>query len=114
MIQFFLDDLIRSGITFDRVILFGSCATGYASDQSDIDIAIVSPQFQGLDLSARFHLLGRHIIHVVKTYHMPIDVIPLTPEEFRQEKSIRMDFIKMGRVLRIEDLQGLHSPPVDA
>lgn len=78
------------------VILFGSCSTGSSTDQSDVDIALISPDFQGLEFSKRFHLIGKHIIKTIQHHHIPMDVIPLTLDEYEKENSIRMTFIRSG------------------
>jgi uncharacterized protein len=99
VIQFFTDELRQSGMEINAVILFGSYSTGSATDQSDIDIAIVSQSFLDYEFSNRFHLIGRHIVKTVQQYHIPIDVIPLTQDEYENEKSIRMEFIRSGTVI---------------
>lgn len=46
--QEFLDMVSSVGIRLERVILFGSYAKGNANKWSDIDIALVSKDFQGI------------------------------------------------------------------
>ena len=41
----FTDVLIKNGIRVEKVILYGSYASGKAHSDSDIDLAIVSPDF---------------------------------------------------------------------
>lgn len=43
----FVRDVQRSGVRLQRAYLFGSYATGRAHRHSDIDIALVSPDFTG-------------------------------------------------------------------
>lgn len=96
IIQFLIDELRLSGIKIHAVVLFGSCSTGLATDQSDIDIVIVSQNFNDIEFSHRFHILGKHIVKTVQHFHVPVDVIPLTPDEYENEKSIRIEFIRSG------------------
>lgn len=96
VIRFFIEELKNSGLIINGIVLFGSYSTGTANEQSDIDITIVSEQFEGLEFSKRFHFLGKSIVKTVQKYHIPFDVIPLTLNEYKNEKSIRMDFIRNG------------------
>ena len=96
IIQHLTEELQKSGVNTDSVHLFGSYAHGTASEESDIDIAVISPDFRGYLFSYRFHLLGSALINTIRKYQVPIDIIPLTPEEFKHEQSIRMDFIHQG------------------
>ena len=45
--------LLSNGITVDRVMLFGSYANGTPHEWSDIDLAVVSPDFEGMPTSRR-------------------------------------------------------------
>ena len=96
IIQYLTEKLQKSGVNTDSVHLFGSYTNGTASEESDIVIAVISPDFRGFQFSKRFHLLGSALISTIRKYQVPIDIIPLTPEEFEHEQSIRMDFIHQG------------------
>jgi len=109
IIQHLAGELQKSGVTISSVRLFGSCAAGTASYESDIDIAVVSPDFREYEFSKRFHLLGSAIIRTIRQYHTPIDVIPLTPEEYECAQSLRMDFIRQGIEIKVTD-QNQSSP----
>ena len=41
------------GVTAERVVLFGSYATGKAKEFSDIDLLIISSDFQGKNIRER-------------------------------------------------------------
>ncbi|PWR75892.1 nucleotidyltransferase domain-containing protein [Methanospirillum stamsii] len=114
IIQFFIQELEKSGLQVNPVILFGSYSTGTATDQSDIDIAIVSDKFQGCEFSKRFHMLGKHIVKTVQKYHIPFDVIPLTKEEYNNEQSIRMEFIRGGIIMHPDTICFSHPDPAEA
>ena len=45
VIKKFVKALKREGITIDRVILYGSHATGNVRPDSDIDVAVISKDF---------------------------------------------------------------------
>lgn len=51
-----IDDLVRrlaEGIRIEAIVLYGSYARGNAYEDSDIDIAVISPDFEGVPLSVR-------------------------------------------------------------
>lgn len=59
--------------------LFGSQARQEATPDSDIDILVVSPTFNGLDLWTRYNRLG----FVAGSFTEPLQFYPVTPREFR-------------------------------
>lgn len=63
-------------IRVERIVLFGSRAHGEASETSDIDLLIVSPDF-GYDALADYTLLYR----CIPPLHVDVDAIPRTPEQ---------------------------------
>lgn len=63
----------------DRIILFGSRATGEAGRDSDVDLIIISKDFEGKD----------HFERSAKMYdywdsELPVDFLCYTPEEFKK------------------------------
>jgi predicted nucleotidyltransferase len=65
------------GIAAEQVILFGSYATGKAKEMSDIDVLIVSSDFQGKNVRERLELLGVAAIRIME----PIQAYGFTPGE---------------------------------
>src|SRR3989344_6035809 len=68
---------ISKVVNIEKVILFGSWARGDANKNSDIDITILSNDFEKIKYfkrSGKFYLKWNHLIN--------IDIICLTPEEF--------------------------------
>ena len=47
LIDKYISELRKNGIEISKVILYGSYAYGVPNEKSDIDLAIVSPQFDG-------------------------------------------------------------------
>ena len=45
VVKAYLDNLADNGVRVDFVVLYGSQAKGLANDDSDIDLLVVSPQF---------------------------------------------------------------------
>jgi len=57
-----LDDFVRrvqTRIRLEAVILYGSFAKGTANESSDIDIAVISPDFEGLPTWDRQEIIAR-------------------------------------------------------
>ena len=50
---------LQKGIRIEAVILYGSYAQGAPHEWSDVDIAVISPDFEGLSLSKRQEILSR-------------------------------------------------------
>jgi len=50
---------LQQHIRVDKVILFGSYANGRPNEWSDIDLAIISPDFDGLSMLKRLALMAK-------------------------------------------------------
>ena len=50
---------IRSAVTVEAVILYGSYAKGTADERSDIDVAVISPDFEGMSTWQRQDAIAR-------------------------------------------------------
>ncbi|RMF90442.1 MAG: nucleotidyltransferase domain-containing protein [Methanobacteriota archaeon] len=72
---------VKKRFTLGKIILFGSRARGDNLKDSDYDIMIISPTFEGLNFRER-------IIEVYSLVEEPlnVEVICLTPEEFKARK----------------------------
>ena len=88
-----------------RVVLFGSCATGNISKDSDVDLIVIKtsdkPRFQR----------GFEIRKSLMTAGVPIDLLVYTPEEFEEAKNTRFSFLSMSlkgsKVLYEKQIQGV-------
>ena len=47
IVKALVETLIANNIAVDKIILYGSQATGRPRNHSDIDIAVISPSFKG-------------------------------------------------------------------
>ena len=90
-------ELIVKRFAPERIILFGSHATGHAGPDSDLDLLVVmtpnrSKTWQELE-----------ILKVLRRYRMPKDVIVTTPEDFAWRAkipgTIERPAAREGRVL---------------
>jgi len=77
IIERYLEELEKHGIRISSVILFGSYAKGLPDVDSDIDLAIISPDFTG----NRF-LDRRRIVPLRRKIDDRIEPMPFLPEDF--------------------------------
>lgn len=73
---------IKNRFDPEKIILFGSYASGNADDESDIDLLIVADT--DLPAKDRFPAVSR----LLGAYPAAFDVILKTPEEYRRSRSV--------------------------
>ncbi len=54
----FIEDL-KKGIRLEAVVLYGSHVNGQPHEWSDIDLAVISPDFEGLPVNERQEIISR-------------------------------------------------------
>jgi len=81
-VEVFLEKL-SSEIRVEEAYLFGSYAKGTWIKTSDVDLIVVSRDFKGLRYTERLDLVNR--VQWSARISPFIEVIPLTPEEFRDK-----------------------------
>ncbi len=99
-VNFFLSRAGKNGLRISRLILFGSSGTGTAGPGSDIDIAIISDDFSGRDIFDRALLTKDAEMETIRKFRVPLDIISLTTEEFRDPDSPVAGAIRKGIVLQ--------------
>ena len=77
LIQRYVAALEARGIPVERVILFGSHASGHPDEWSDIDIAVISPQFDSISLLERYEQLGL----ANRALRAPFDIVGFSPSQ---------------------------------
>jgi predicted nucleotidyltransferase len=77
LIQRYVSALEGRGIPVERVILFGSHASGQAREWSDIDIAVISPKFEAISLVERYEQLGL----ANRDLRAPLDIVGFAPSQ---------------------------------
>jgi uncharacterized protein len=98
--QDLLDDLVRrivAAVQPERIVLFGSAATGRLGPNSDLDVLVIkSGQYRRLDV---LHEIRRSL----RGFGWPVDLIVATPEEVdRYKESFSLVYhaaLKEGREL---------------
>ncbi|MCL5277190.1 MAG: nucleotidyltransferase domain-containing protein [Deltaproteobacteria bacterium] len=96
----FLEKCLRdTGLNISKIIIFGSYAYGKPTEESDIDIVIISKDFKEKDIFERAKLTKEAEIKTIKKFIIPLDIITMTPEELKNERSLIADYAKKGKVL---------------
>lgn len=67
------------GINVKRVILYGSFAKGSQREDSDIDLVVISDDFEKMNLRKRLELLGIAAARIMK----PVEARGYTPKELK-------------------------------
>ena len=95
VVQSFRKVLAQKNMSVDRIILFGSYAKGTQQDGSDIDVAVISKDFEGKSYWDRIEILTDAIFEVFQ----PIEAIPFTPDEWEKSDKRIIDYASEGEVL---------------
>jgi hypothetical protein len=83
------------GVDVSQIILYGSYAKGKPKEYSDIDIAVVSPTFEKLDIFKRQEVLS--VAH--HGFDEPIEPIGLTPNQIKEKRGLAREILVTGVVL---------------
>ena len=84
-----------AGIKPQKMLLFGSYATGDYRPDSDIDLVVISKDFEGKSYWQRIDLLSAAIYEVFQ----PIEAIAMTPQEWEKGDSLIADYARNGEVV---------------
>ena len=74
--------LATLGIRVERVILYGSYAQGKAGEESDIDLIVISPDFEGKDVRQRLEIMGVASARIME----PVQALGVTTAEIESEE----------------------------
>ncbi len=80
IISKYIRNLESLGISVQKVILFGSQAKGDYKEDSDIDIAVVSKEFEKMGLWEKAKYLGR----AAREIPFPIEALGFSPSQLRR------------------------------
>jgi predicted nucleotidyltransferase len=95
IISNFRKALESEGIKTDKLILFGSYAAGRHKEDSDIDIVVISQDFNDKNYWERIDILSSAIYEIFE----PIEATAFTPEEWERGESLIVDYAKNGEVV---------------
>jgi len=82
IIKQYTSKLVDLGIGVERVILFGSYAKGHPREDSDIDLIVVSRDFQNMNIRERLEILGIASARIMQ----PIQSKGYTPQEMESKE----------------------------
>jgi predicted nucleotidyltransferase len=83
-------------IQVEQLILYGSHAAGTAREDSDVDVVVISPSFSNKSYWQRIDILTEAIYRVFA----PIEASAFTPEEWKAEKSLIVDYARNGVLVK--------------
>jgi uncharacterized protein len=95
VVERFRQCIAARGITPQKVILYGSHASGSNSPESDIDIVVISEDFAGKSYWERIDILA----DVIYEIFAPLEAVAMTPDEWERGDSFIVDFARNGEVL---------------
>lgn len=93
------DFLENRNVKVDKIIVFGSYGKGNYSQDSDIDIAIISQDFDGKDIFEKTEMLKGLKWLLVEKIELPFDIVPISLQEWQESSSLVVEFVKEGKVL---------------
>ncbi len=94
-IKRYIAELNKSGIFVHRAVLFGSWARGKATEESDVDVALISDKFTGDRFQDR-----RNIIPLRRKINTRIEPLPFTEKDFYTEGILVEEISKYGEEIK--------------
>ena len=98
VLDFLRSALQSNGVRVEKLVLFGSQAKGNAREDSDLDVALVSPDFEGKDIFERVDMTARANRETIRRFVVPLDLVLLAPDEYESRSSPVAAFAREGRV----------------
>jgi HEPN domain-containing protein len=95
----FEQEIISRGIKIYKIVLFGSALRGTYSNDSDIDIALISDDFKDKSISERAVIMSDIEFGLTRKYLVPLDIIKLTIDEYENETRMIASYVKEGKVM---------------
>jgi len=98
-INFIKGFLKNRNLTLDKVILFGSYVKGNYAKDSDVDIAIISRDFNGRDIFQRAEMLKGLKWSLIAKFMIPFDIVPMSLKEWQEGSSLVVEFVREGQTI---------------
>lgn len=99
VVQFLFDCLKEKKLNISKIIIFGSQAKGTETEESDIDIIIVSEDFKRKNIFKRADMTKDAEIRTIRKFMVPLDIITITPEEYENKTSLIAEYAHMGKII---------------
>ena len=92
--------LKERGIDIYKIVVFGSYASGKETKESDLDIIVVSKNFEKKDIFERVELVRGIHRELVEKYTVPMDMMYYSPTEWKNGSSLIINAAKeQGQVV---------------
>ncbi|MFB0524630.1 MAG: nucleotidyltransferase domain-containing protein [Phycisphaerae bacterium] len=91
--------LKHRNIAVDKIVIFGSYTKGNYTKDSDLDIAVISQDFNGKDVFQKAEMLKGLKWTLVEKFELSFDIVPMSLKQWQESSSLVVDFIKEGEVL---------------
>ncbi|GBD96642.1 MAG TPA: nucleotidyltransferase domain-containing protein [Nitrospirae bacterium] len=97
IVRALVEILITNNIAVDKIILYGSYATGRPRNHSDIDIAVISPSFNGKKILE----IQEELAKAFSKYLSIIEPVGYSSEDFRaaEPETLLGEIKKAGKIL---------------
>ncbi len=96
IVEKYIQELQKNGIPIQEAIIFGSYAKGSIKEESDIDVALVSPAFTGDRFEDR-----RKIVPLRRKIDSRIEPIPFRPDDFSEGGNLVDEIKRTGKSVYI-------------
>ena len=83
------------GVRPHKIVLYGSWARGEPHEGSDIDLVVVSEDFEGKGYWERIEILADAICEIWQ----PVEAVAMTPAEWESGDSMIVQFAREGEVV---------------
>ena len=87
VVSYLHESLVANGLKDNRIALFGSALNGNMHSDSDIDMIVVSKNFENKNIFERINMTLKAQLDVQRKYIIPMDILLKTPEEYECSKS---------------------------
>ena len=91
----FREAIESAGVEPQKIILYGSYAAGTQRPDSDIDLVVISEDFEMMDYWQRIDVLADAIYKVF----LPIEAVAMTLQEWSDGDSLIADYARKGEVV---------------
>ncbi len=89
IIEKYKEELKKYNIHPEKIILYGSYAKGNAREDSDIDLVVISSDFENMNLRERLEILGLAAGNILE----PIEALGYSPKEVLHKKETFLEAI---------------------
>ena len=86
----------KRDVLIEKIILFGSLAAGSSNDDSDIDLMLVSSDFDGKSYTERIKKLIGLNRSLIKLTNKPIDLLYYSTSEWDKSSSLMIQEAKLN------------------